>query len=70
MENAVARLGRAGVASGWRAAVADRVVPPLARRTRARDETVRAAIGILFIAVSAYYLGRSLRDAAVASGAS
>jgi hypothetical protein len=48
-------LGQAGLAS-WRAAVADRVAPPAAKRTPLSEDQVRAAIGAAFLAVSTFYV--------------
>jgi hypothetical protein len=51
-------LGQAGLSS-WRAAIADRVAPPAAKRTPLSEEQVRAAIGAAFLAVATLYVVRS-----------
>jgi hypothetical protein len=48
-------MGQAGLAS-WRAAVADRVAPPAAKRTPLSEDQVRAALGAAFLAVSTFYV--------------
>jgi len=54
---------RTGLAAltGWRAALADRIVPPVAERTSIDEETLRASVGFLFLALSAYYLVSTAR---------
>lgn len=54
-------LGRAGVAVGWRRKVADSVAEPVAARTRLSRGDVRTALGLLFLALSGYYLIGTLR---------
>jgi hypothetical protein len=51
-------LGQAGL-STWRAAIADRVAPPAAKRTPLSEDQVRAAIGAIFLAVATFYVVRS-----------
>jgi hypothetical protein len=51
-------VGQAGLSS-WRAAIADRVAPPAAKRTPLSEEQVRAAIGAIFLAVSTFYVLKS-----------
>jgi hypothetical protein len=41
---------------GWRGALADRIVPPVARDFN-RQETLRASVGFLFLALSALLPG-------------
>ncbi len=48
-------LGRAGLV-GWRKSLADRVAPPVAHRSPASDEQVRALIGAAFFLLSLYYV--------------
>lgn len=48
-------LGQAGL-STWRAAVADRVAPPAAKRTPWSEDQVRAVLGAAFLAVSTVYV--------------
>jgi hypothetical protein len=51
----VEQLGKAGLV-GWRAKVAERVAPAAARRAPVSEEQVRAIVGGLFFALSAYYV--------------
>jgi hypothetical protein len=59
-------VGKAGLA-GWRAKVAEGVADPLARRTPLSPDAVRALVGAVFFALSAYYvastIARALRTA-------
>jgi hypothetical protein len=48
-------LGQAGL-STWRAAIADRVAPPAAKRTSWSEDQVRAALGAAFLTVSTVYV--------------
>jgi hypothetical protein len=48
-------LGQAGL-STWRAAIADRVAPPAAKRTAWSEDQVRAALGAAFLTVSTVYV--------------
>jgi hypothetical protein len=48
-------MGQAGLTS-WRAAVADRVAPPTAKRTSLSEDQVRAALGAAFLAISTFYV--------------
>ncbi|MDQ3875459.1 MAG: hypothetical protein M3322_07960 [Actinomycetota bacterium] len=57
---AVKEIGLAGVSGGWRKKVADRLGPSLAERTRFRADTVRATLGIVFFALAASYVVRTL----------
>jgi hypothetical protein len=47
--------------SGWREPVADRLARPLAKKAPVEEDTVRAAIGFLFLALSAYYVVMTAR---------
>ncbi len=58
----VKQLGRAGVSGGWRKAVADRLAPAVAGRTRFDGDDVRAAVGAAFFVASLVYVARTLRD--------
>lgn len=60
---AIKELGFAGVSSGWRQKVADRVAPRVAKRTPASSGAIRAAIGLGFLVLSALYVVRSVREA-------
>jgi hypothetical protein len=55
-------LGKAGLV-GWRAKVADRAADPLAQRTPLSSDGVRALIGALFFALSAYYVAGTIARA-------
>jgi hypothetical protein len=52
-------VGEAGL-HGWKEKVADNV----ARRAPVRDDYVRAALGLLFLALSVRYLALTARDLA------
>lgn len=56
-------FGKAGL-KGWRARVADAVAGPVAQRTPVSDDQVRAAIGALFLALSAMYVAKAVKDLA------
>jgi hypothetical protein len=49
------KLGQAGL-STWRAAVADRVAPPAAKRSPWSEDQVRAGLGATFLLVSTVYV--------------
>jgi len=49
------QLGQAGLV-GWREKVADRVAPAAAQRGPLSEEQIRALVGALFFALSAYYV--------------
>ena len=53
------QLGHAGL-TGWRTTVAEKVAPPVAGRTPASEDQVRAVIGAAFFLLSAYYVGSTL----------
>ena len=48
-------LGQAGL-STWRGAIADRVAPVAAKRTRWSEDQVRALLGAAFLTVSTIYV--------------
>ncbi|MGY1724371.1 hypothetical protein [Blastococcus sp. SYSU DS0533] len=56
-------FGKAGL-KGWRARVADAVAGPVSQRTPVTDDQVRAAIGALFLALSAMYVAKAVKDLA------
>lgn len=58
-------VGKAGLA-GWRETVADKAAPPLAARTPLDEDTVRAAVGILFFVLSVIYVVGTVKRAAEA----
>ena len=49
------RLGNSGL-KGWRARLADRVAPPVARRGPLDVEQVRALLGAAFLGLSVLYV--------------
>ena len=55
MTSTATELGQAGL-STWRAAIADQVAQPVAKRTRWSEEQVRAALGAVFLTVSTVYV--------------
>ena len=57
------RLGRAGL-TGWRSAVAGRVAPAVAARTRLREERILDVLGALFFALSVRHVVSTIRRAA------
>jgi hypothetical protein len=61
------QLGQAGL-TGWRTTVAEKVAPPVADRTPASEDQVRAVIGAAFFLLSAYYVGSTLARMAKARG--
>ena len=56
------QLGSAGL-SGWRAKVGDAVAGPVSRHSRADADQVRAAVGLLFFALSVFYVSKTLKQA-------
>ena len=48
-------LGQAGLSS-WRGAVANRVAPVAAKRTRWSEDQIRAVLGAAFLTVSTVYV--------------
>ncbi len=62
---AVRELGIAATGAGWRQKAADAVAPRVARSPLpAREEHVRVALGLLFVALSVKYLVGTVRRAA------
>jgi hypothetical protein len=55
-------VGRAGLA-GWRETVANKAAPPVAARTPIDEDSVRAAIGVLFFVLSLIYVVGSIKRA-------
>lgn len=60
MRTTLKDVGRAGN-QGWREWVADVVATPLAKRTPAHEDEIRAAVGLLFLGLSVYYLAAVMR---------
>jgi hypothetical protein len=58
--SAARRLGELGL-QGWRKPVADAAAQPLSRVVPASRGEVRAWVGLGFVALSAWYLGSTLR---------
>jgi hypothetical protein len=56
-------LAQAGL-QGWRQKVADAVAGPVASRTPAREEHVRALLGAAFFALSVLYIVKTSRAVA------
>ena len=56
------RVGQAGL-QGWREKVADGVAGPVASRTAADEDQVRARIGSIFFALSVMYVVKTIRAA-------
>ena len=52
----VRRLGEHGL-QGWRNRVADVAAPPLTRVTPLNEPDVRAVVGLVFVVLSAVYVG-------------
>lgn len=48
-------MGQAALPT-WRGAIADRLAPPAAERTKLSEDQVRAAIGAAFFAVATFYV--------------
>jgi hypothetical protein len=48
-------IGQAALPT-WRGALADRLAPPAAKRTKLSEDQVRAAIGAAFFAVATFYV--------------
>ncbi len=59
-------FGHAGL-TGWRETLADRVAPPVAGKTPANEDQVRAVVGATFFLLSLYYvvttIGRMVKAA-------
>ena len=62
MASQTTNIGQAGL-QGWREKVADRVAEPVADRTGASEDQVRAAIGALFFVLSVMYVVQTVRAA-------
>jgi len=54
----VKTVGEAGL-TGWRDRLAQRAAPAVAQRTPLRQDQVRAAIGLAFLALAVVYLARA-----------
>ena len=54
-------LGHAAAGAGWRAKVADRAAPAVAKRTPASHDAARAVIGLAFLAFSLFNVARVLK---------
>ena len=52
-------FGHAGL-TGWREAVADKVAPPVAGKTPASEDQIRAIVGALFFLLALYYVATSI----------
>jgi hypothetical protein len=52
-------MGQAALPT-WRGAIADRVAPPAAKRTKFSEDQVRAVIGAAFFAVATFYVVTSI----------
>ncbi len=55
-------LGKTGLA-GWRETVADKAAPPVAARTPADEDTIRAILGGLFFTLSLIYVAGTIKRA-------
>ncbi len=53
------QLGQAGL-TGWRTTVADKVASPVADKTKANEDQVRAIVGATFFVLSLYYVATSI----------
>ena len=52
-------MGQAALPT-WRGAIANRLAPPAAKRTKLSEDQARAAIGAAFFAVATFYVVSSL----------
>ena len=52
-------FGHAGL-TGWRETVADKVASPVAGKTKANEDQVRAIVGATFFLLSLYYVVTSI----------
>jgi hypothetical protein len=52
-------FGHAGL-TGWRETVADKVASPVAGKTKASEDQVRAIVGATFFLLSLYYVVTSI----------
>jgi hypothetical protein len=55
MPTKIENVGHEALA-GWRGTLADRVAPPAANVAPPSEDQIRAAIGVLFYALSVYYV--------------
>ena len=53
-------LGTAGL-TGWRAKVGDAAAGPVSRHSRFDADEVRAGMGLLFFALSAFYVAKTVK---------
>ncbi len=60
------QFGHAGL-TGWRETLADRVASPVADKTPASEDQVRAVIGAAFFLLSAYYVATTVARMAKAA---
>ena len=54
-------IGKAGL-RGWRSKVADVAAQPIARKTPLGEDTIRAVIGAVFLALSVFYVVAAVKD--------
>ena len=59
-------VGHAGL-TGWRETLADRVASPVASKTPASEDQVRAVIGAAFFLLSVYYVATTIARMAKAA---
>ncbi len=59
-------FGKAGL-QGWRVKVADAVAQPVAKHSPLSDDQVRAALGVVFFALSTVYVVGTVRRLAARS---
>ena len=59
----VAQIGKQGL-TGWRKKVGEPVAAKLADRTSLSPESARAVVGGAFVAISAFYVAKTLAGAA------
>jgi hypothetical protein len=57
----VKEVGHASL-HGWRGRLADRTAQAVSKRTPASEDAIRAALGLVFLALSVRYLARTVRD--------
>ena len=55
MPTKIEHLGHEALA-GWRGTLADKVAPPASNHAPPSEDQIRAAIGVLFYALSVYYV--------------
>lgn len=56
-------VGRAGL-QGWRTKVADAVATPVAKRSSATEDQVRAFVGAAFLVLTVVYLVQAIKQIA------